>query len=96
MSQLLLVRHGQASFLAANYDELSAQGREQSRLLGVHWRSLGLRIDRAICGPRRRQRDTARLCLDALSPDAPIEAQESRRSMSILASSCCVTVSMWQ
>ena len=34
MAELLFVRHGQASFGAANYDELSPLGRRQSALLG--------------------------------------------------------------
>jgi broad specificity phosphatase PhoE len=34
MAELLFVRHGQASFGAANYDELSPLGRRQAELLG--------------------------------------------------------------
>ena len=37
MSRIVLVRHGQASFWAAEYDQLSPLGIEQSRLLGEHW-----------------------------------------------------------
>lgn len=69
MSQLFLVRHGQASFLAADYDQLSEHGRFQARRLGVLWREQGLRLDRAICGPRRRQRDTALECLAECAPE---------------------------
>ena len=35
MSKILLVRHGQASFGAADYDNLSPTGHEQSRVLGA-------------------------------------------------------------
>lgn len=61
MSHLLLVRHGQASFLEENYDKLSVKGEAQSRLLGKYWAGLKLPIDRVYAGPRVRQRDTARL-----------------------------------
>ena len=40
MSELYLVRHAQASFGAANYDQLSDLGHQQSRWLGDH---LGMR-----------------------------------------------------
>lgn len=36
MSELYLVRHAQASFGAANYDQLSDLGHRQSRWLGEH------------------------------------------------------------
>src|SRR5258708_7482689 len=61
MSSLILVRHGQASFFAANYDELSQVGREQSRLLGEYWARRGLVFDTIYTGPRARQRQTAKL-----------------------------------
>ena len=39
MGTLYLVRHGQASFGAANYDQLSPRGLEQSQRLGAYWRA---------------------------------------------------------
>lgn len=65
MSHLLLVRHGQASFLEENYDKLSAKGEIQSRLLGKYWAQIKLPVDRVYVGPRVRQRDTARLVGEA-------------------------------
>jgi broad specificity phosphatase PhoE len=59
MSVLTLVRHAQASFLADNYDELSALGREQAQSLGAFWVSNGIDFDEVYCGPRVRHRDTA-------------------------------------
>jgi broad specificity phosphatase PhoE len=59
MSVLFVVRHGQASFFEANYDQLSPLGREQSRLLGEYWARRGARFDEAYTGPRQRQIDTA-------------------------------------
>lgn len=71
MSQLFLVRHGQASFLADDYDELSQLGREQARQLGEYWARCGVRVHRALAGPRRRQQDTAQICLSALGYTGP-------------------------
>lgn len=61
MSRLILVRHGQASILAADYDRLSPKGESQSGLLARHWVGLGVELDAAYCGPLRRQRHTAEL-----------------------------------
>ena len=61
MSVMTLVRHGQASFLSADYDRLSTLGEEQSRLLGRFWGVHGNRFDAVYMGPRLRQQDTANL-----------------------------------
>ncbi|MBX7165439.1 MAG: histidine phosphatase family protein [Pirellulales bacterium] len=66
MSTLYVVRHGQASFLADDYDQLSELGRSQSRLLGEFWCARGLTLDRIATGPRRRQIDTAELVAEQL------------------------------
>lgn len=55
---LYLVRHGQASFGSADYDRLSELGHRQSRALGEHFRSMGLRFDRVLSGSLRRHRET--------------------------------------
>ena len=60
MSVLTLVRHAQASLFAANYDELSDLGREQSRLLGQYW-ARQIDFDEVYCGPRLRQQQTAEI-----------------------------------
>jgi broad specificity phosphatase PhoE len=61
MSQLFLVRHGQASFLQPDYDKLSAKGEAQSRLLGTYWSKHKLIFDAVYSGPRKRQKETARI-----------------------------------
>ena len=66
MGTLTLVRHGQASFGAADYDQLSAVGEQQARLLGEHWARLEVGFDRAFHGPRVRQRRTAEIAAVAL------------------------------
>jgi broad specificity phosphatase PhoE len=40
MVAVYLIRHGQASFGKADYDQLSDKGSEQSRLLGKYWQSM--------------------------------------------------------
>jgi broad specificity phosphatase PhoE len=54
MGSLYLVRHGQASFGAADYDQLSDTGRAQCRLLGAYWRERGQRFDAVFTGTLKR------------------------------------------
>ena len=65
MAVVHLIRHGQASFGAAEYDELSELGREQARTVGGTLAARQVRIDRVVSGSLRRQRDTAEFCLTA-------------------------------
>ena len=58
MGTLYLVRHGQASFGAADYDHLSELGRRQSVRLGEYWRERGMQFDAVITGTLRRHRQT--------------------------------------
>lgn len=58
MGTLYLVRHGQASFGADDYDQLSELGRRQSEQLGRHWAERGLAFDAVITGTLRRHRQT--------------------------------------
>jgi broad specificity phosphatase PhoE len=63
MGNLVLVRHGQASFGAADYDQLSPLGERQCHALGAHWRSCGIRFDAVLIGTLRRHRQS----LDAIT-----------------------------
>jgi broad specificity phosphatase PhoE len=58
MGTTYLVRHGQASFGAADYDQLSPRGVEQCRRLGAYWRERGQRFDAVLCGTLRRHEQT--------------------------------------
>lgn len=58
MGQLYLVRHGQASLGAADYDQLSALGQQQSQRLGEHWRMQGLVFEAVITGSLKRHAQT--------------------------------------
>jgi broad specificity phosphatase PhoE len=65
MSVLLLVRHGQASWGAADYDRLSGLGEQQASVLGRALRERGTRPDVLVHGRMTRQRETARLLGEA-------------------------------
>lgn len=59
MGVVVLVRHGQASFGADDYDVLSQGGWEQGRLLGEWLRERGVEPTAVIRGDMRRHRETA-------------------------------------
>lgn len=58
MGTLYLVRHGQASFGADNYDVLSELGQRQALRLGQYLRERGVQFEAAITGTLQRQRQT--------------------------------------
>ena len=55
MGTLYLVRHGQASFGAADYDQLSELGARQCRTLGEYLRERGVGFEAVLRGSLRRQ-----------------------------------------
>jgi broad specificity phosphatase PhoE len=59
MAQLYLVRHGQASFGAADYDKLSDIGHQQSKLLGQYFAQRDIVFDSVVTGDMRRHKETA-------------------------------------
>jgi broad specificity phosphatase PhoE len=62
VSTLYLIRHGQASYGVADYDQLSPLGVRQARALGEALAGSPLhaeRLDAIYTGPLKRQRDTA-------------------------------------
>jgi broad specificity phosphatase PhoE len=61
MPSLLIVRHGQASYGAADYDVLSEIGRRQAEVLAAEYARRGVRLDLVVSGGLRRQRDTAEI-----------------------------------
>lgn len=74
MSELILVRHGQASFGAESYDQLSETGRAQVRILAAHWQSLGKQFDVIYSGNLNRQRETAALLAGVITkPEVVID-----------------------
>ncbi len=73
MGAVYLVRHGQASFGAANYDVLSDLGRAQARAVGVELARRGVSVSVARCGTLARQRATAELALAESGSGTPVE-----------------------
>lgn len=58
MGTLYLVRHGQASFGATDYDQLSALGQRQAQQLGSYWQARGVRFDAIYTGSLQRHQQT--------------------------------------
>jgi broad specificity phosphatase PhoE len=75
MPTILLIRHAQASFGAADYDVLSERGGEQVRALVDGLARRGIRPARVLCGDLRRQRDTAAPCAAAAGVDVEVDAR---------------------
>lgn len=71
MSELILVRHGQASFGAQSYDKLSPLGEEQVRILAQHWQKHEEQFDHLYCGQLLRQKETAQQLLPLLKTENP-------------------------
>jgi len=67
MGTLYLVRHGQASFGADDYDQLSPLGLQQAQRLGAHWLAQGQRFDTVLMGTLRRHAQT----LDGIAQGLP-------------------------
>jgi broad specificity phosphatase PhoE len=65
MGLVLLVRHGQASFGADDYDVLSDTGIEQSRVLGRFLAGAGIEPGAVVHGAMKRQHDTATAMAEA-------------------------------
>lgn len=57
-TRLVLVRHGQASALSGDYDQLSERGREQSRLIGPWLARWAPEPAHVLVGPRKRHLQT--------------------------------------
>jgi len=58
LSEIIFVRHGQASFGEEDYDKLSKTGHRQAYLLGLKLKEFGLKFDKIICGGMVRHRET--------------------------------------
>ena len=69
MATIYLIRHGQASFGAENYDQLSALGQLQARRAGQYLARTGVRFDAAYSGDLWRQRETCQLACAELEGD---------------------------
>ncbi len=61
MTELILIRHGQANSAGENYDELTETGREQARRVGAWLATTGYSFDRVLHGGLKRQEQTLEL-----------------------------------
>jgi broad specificity phosphatase PhoE len=74
MGTLYLVRHGQASFGAADYDNLSPLGHQQAVRLGEYFAAKGMQFDGVLMGTLRRHAQTyAGICQGAGLDIKPLE-----------------------
>ncbi|WP_299073446.1 histidine phosphatase family protein [uncultured Paraglaciecola sp.] len=75
MSELYLVRHGQASFGAKNYDKLSELGHQQAFWLGDYFKSRNISFAKAFRGDMVRHQETTAGILRGLgqSPEISID-----------------------
>jgi broad specificity phosphatase PhoE len=70
---ILLIRHGQASYGADDYDRLSEVGHAQASAVAAELRRRGLTIERIVHGSLARQRETAAPTIAALSLPAVVD-----------------------
>ena len=65
MAEILLLRHGQASFGSDDYDALSDLGHVQAAINADYLQRSGLAIDAVYSGSLKRQQETAQALVDA-------------------------------
>ncbi len=75
MAEFYLVRHGQASFGADNYDKLSTLGHQQARWLGEYYRERGLDFDALVTGDLVRHVETGEGILEGLGAGLDADVQ---------------------
>ncbi|PCI60228.1 MAG: phosphoglycerate kinase [Gammaproteobacteria bacterium] len=68
MAAIYLIRHGQASFGSADYDQLSNKGRQQSVLLGQFWRA-NVVPNKFYCGDLVRHNQTLKCFTEGYQED---------------------------
>ncbi|WP_034388690.1 histidine phosphatase family protein [Deinococcus sp. YIM 77859] len=78
MSELILVRHGQATPFEADTDRLSALGETQARAVGRFLAEAGREPTDVLCGPLVRQRESARLASEAAGGTWPEPVTDAR------------------
>ena len=71
MSRIYVVRHGEASWHAEDYDQLTDKGHAQARAVGAELAARGIRPDVVVSGTLRRHRETAAGCSRAPGGTTP-------------------------
>ena len=73
MPAVTLIRHGQASFGKANYDQLSELGYLQAHRLGISLKERDEPVDVVYVGAMQRHLQTAETCLAAAELKLPLQ-----------------------
>ncbi|MFH7766170.1 histidine phosphatase family protein [Acinetobacter sp. BSP-28] len=73
MTTIYLIRHGQASFGAESYDQLSPNGELQAKLLGQYFDQILKEAPYVVSGSMQRHQQTANLALEQCFPEAEIQ-----------------------
>ena len=77
MSRIYVVRHGEASWHAEDYDQLTDKGHAQARAVGAELAARGIRPDVVVSGTLRRHRETAAGLLEGAGWDHAV-AEDDR------------------
>ena len=77
MSTIYLVRHGQASFGAASYDQLSAKGEQQALIVGEFFKRSLKQTPFVLAGSMQRHQQTAQLALSQSFQNALIQTESA-------------------
>ena len=77
MSTIYLVRHGQASFGAASYDQLSAKGEQQAQVVGDFFKQTLKQTPLVVAGSMQRHQQTAQLALSQSFHNASIQTESA-------------------
>ncbi len=65
MGRIILIRHGQASFGASDYDRLSELGKKQAEITGRFFANADIHFYAAYSGTLKRQKQTAEIVLNS-------------------------------
>lgn len=68
MGAISLIRHGQASFGKADYDQLTELGYRQGEQLGHWFNQCEQKLDKVVVGGLKRHKQTADSCMQKLHP----------------------------
>ncbi len=83
MTTIYMIRHGQASVLSDNYDQLSDLGKKQAQLLGEYFVEQNIQLDKIIRGPLYRHEQSTQHFIEAYQKTKieipPIEIREAFR-----------------
>ena len=77
MTTIYLIRHGQASFGAESYDQLSPNGELQAKLLGRYFDRILKEAPYAVAGSMQRHQQTAQLALAECFPEVEIHTDSA-------------------